>query len=165
MSVIINWIDLPIEGASYRYTLFLPMGNLMVYQIANVITKTEWAFDSIKNEPLSENKQCDDLQQYLNNPNTQLDINLQKQGSCFRNKVWAEICKIPSGQVATYSELATTLNSGARAVANACRHNAFPGVIPCHRVVAKSGLGGYMGEISGKCMDIKLSLLEMESKS
>ena len=88
---------------------------------------------------------------------------LQKQGTDFRNKVWAEICKIPVGQVLSYSVIAEKVDSGARAVANACRDNPFPGIIPCHRVVSVSGLGGYMGQTSGKFFEIKKNLLLIES--
>lgn len=165
MSLVINWIDLLPEQVSHCYRISLPMGSLVIYQVDDVVTKTEWSFDTMSHEPPFGNKQCDDIQRYLSYPDYQLNINLQKQGSQFRNKVWAEMCKIPAGQVATYSDLAKSIGSGARAVANACRNNAFPAIIPCHRVVSISGLGGYMGETSGKCMDIKIALLEMEAKA
>ncbi|MCK5190962.1 MAG: MGMT family protein [Methylococcales bacterium] len=109
-----------------------------------------------------DNSQCKQIQDYLNNPTSSLSVNLQKQGSDFRNKVWAEICKIPVGKVLSYSELASKAGSGARAVANACRDNPFPGIIPCHRVVSVSGLGGYMGQTSGKLFSIKEKLLAIE---
>jgi methylated-DNA-[protein]-cysteine S-methyltransferase len=66
--------------------------------------------------------------------------------------------------VISYSELAKKIDSGARAVANACRSNPFPGLIPCHRVVSVNGLGGYAGETSGKFLEIKRKLLLLESK-
>ncbi len=54
--------------------------------------------------------------------------------------------QIPSGEVKTYGALAAQLGSSAKAVGNACRNNPFPLVIPCHRVVAASGIGGYAGD-------------------
>ncbi|MCK5354927.1 MAG: MGMT family protein, partial [Methyloprofundus sp.] len=47
-------------------------------------------------------------------------------------------------------------------LANACRKNPFPLIIPCHRVVAKTGLGGYAGETTGKLIEIKAALLQHE---
>ena len=138
-------------------------GILIIYQVDNIITKTEWNVDQSEQIPFVVNDQCKQIQDYLDNPTISVTVNLQKQGSSFRNKVWAEICKIPVGQVLSYSELASKVGSGARAVANACRDNPFPGIIPCHRVVAISGLGGYMGETSGKFLEIKKKLLLIES--
>jgi methylated-DNA-[protein]-cysteine S-methyltransferase len=164
LPITINWINLASAKTSNCYKLSLPMGNLMVYQLDGVIIKTAWSFDNIEGESFSKSKLCDNIQQYLNNPSSELEVKLKKQDSDFRHQVWTEICRIPMGQVATYSDVAKEIGSGARAVASACRHNAFPGIIPCHRVVAKSGLGGYTGETKGQCMDIKIALLAMESK-
>ena len=62
----------------------------------------------------------------------------------------------------TYGELAKLLNSSARAVGGACRANPISLVIPCHRVVASNGLGGYGGATAGKRLAIKQWLLEHE---
>ncbi|MDX2507460.1 MAG: methylated-DNA--[protein]-cysteine S-methyltransferase [Gammaproteobacteria bacterium] len=67
-------------------------------------------------------------------------------GTQFQQKVWQALLQIPSGQVKTYGELAKELNTSPRAVGNACRHNPFPLVVPCHRVVSASGVGGYAGD-------------------
>ena len=69
-------------------------------------------------------------------------------GTKFQLAVWKEITKITSGNTKTYSELANILGKpkSARAVANACGKNPFPGPIPCHRVIRSDGsLGGYSG--------------------
>jgi methylated-DNA-[protein]-cysteine S-methyltransferase len=65
-------------------------------------------------------------------------------GTPFQLRVWRAIYDIPFGETRTYGQLATLLGSGARAVANACGANPLPIIIPCHRVVAKSGIGGFM---------------------
>ena len=69
-------------------------------------------------------------------------------GTKFQLAVWKEIAKIAPGSTKTYSELANILGKpkSARAVANACGKNPFPGPIPCHRVIRSDGsLGGYSG--------------------
>ena len=69
-------------------------------------------------------------------------------GTKFQLAVWKEIAKIIPGETKTYSELANILGKpkSARAVANACGKNPYPGPIPCHRVIRSDGsLGGYSG--------------------
>ena len=81
---------------------------------------------------------------YLQRPHQAFSLPTQLAGSAFQQKVWLAIYAIPLGQTRTYSELASQLQSGPRAVANACGANCLPLAIPCHRVVAKNGLGGFM---------------------
>jgi methylated-DNA-[protein]-cysteine S-methyltransferase len=88
---------------------------------------------------------------------------LLKQGSTYRNQVWTALCDIPFGATISYSALAKKINSSARAVGNACRDNPFPLLIPCHRVISVSGIGGYCGRIDGNLMTIKHKLLEFEA--
>ena len=69
-------------------------------------------------------------------------------GTKFQLAVWTEIAKIKSGNTKTYLEIANLLGKpkSARAVANACGKNPYPGPIPCHRVIRSDGsLGGYSG--------------------
>ncbi len=163
MSLIINWIKL--ENSSDKLIEIPCLDNvLVVYSAKNVITKTEWRGLKTEEEPLAALKTpyCRILQ-YLTNPEGRLNVDVKMQGSHFRHKVWAEICKIPAGQTLTYSALADRVDSAARAVANACRDNPYPGIIPCHRVVAVSGLGGFMGQTGGELLDIKQRLLNYEA--
>lgn len=78
----------------------------------------------------------------------------------FTRKVHDQIAKIPYGQTATYSEIAALVGhpGAARAVGTACGKNTLLFSVPCHRVVATTGLGGYAGRL-----DIKAHLLQMES--
>ena len=83
-------------------------------------------------------------------------------GTKFQLAVWTEIAKIMPGTTKTYSELANLLGKpkSARAVANACGKNPYPGPIPCHRVIRSDGsLGGYSG-MGG--IETKQKLLERE---
>jgi AraC family transcriptional regulator of adaptative response/methylated-DNA-[protein]-cysteine methyltransferase len=59
----------------------------------------------------------------------------------FQKKVWAEVRKIPVGEVRTYSEIAERVGAGkaVRAVGTACTRVPLVVVIPCHRVVRKGG--------------------------
>jgi len=102
---------------------------------------------------------------FANAGHFQFNCEMQEQnhhkGTPYQQRVWKAICAIPAGQVATYQEIAQQLGSGARAVANACGANHLPLLVPCHRVVAKTGLGGFMrGNPKGKT--IKTWLLKHE---
>ncbi len=74
---------------------------------------------------------------------------MKLKGTDFQIKVWNEIKKIPKGSVRTYKEIAIAINhpKSYRAVANACKKNPYPIVIPCHRVIKSNGsVGGYFGK-------------------
>ena len=101
------------------------------------------------------------IEAYLHNVLNGFNLPIFHRGTPFQQKVWHEISKIPLYETRTYSELAAELKSSPRAVANACGANHLPLVVPCHRVVAKNGLGGFMqGEAGGET--IKQWLLEHE---
>jgi AraC family transcriptional regulator, regulatory protein of adaptative response / methylated-DNA-[protein]-cysteine methyltransferase len=74
-----------------------------------------------------------------------LDLPLDVAGSRFQDRVWRALRAIPRGEVRGYAEVAAAIGapSAVRAVANACGANPVAIAIPCHRVVARSGLGGY----------------------
>ena len=102
--------------------------------------------------------------EYLDNPQAPLDIPFAVKGTHFQKRVWRAIATIPPGETWTYGELADKVSSGPRAVANVCGANHVPLVIPCHRVVAKSGLGGFMqGKENG--LAVKQWLLDHEKKT
>ncbi len=102
------------------------------------------------------------FERYFENSRWQFDIDLEVQGTLFQKRVWQALTKIPQGSVRRYGELATALDSSPRAVGNACRVNPLPIIVPCHRVVAANGLGGFMGQRSGDELDIKRWLLRHE---
>lgn len=103
-----------------------------------------------------------ELQCYFRDPAWKFGVPLLIHGTPFRMKVWRHLRTLASGEVASYGDIAATLASSARAVGGACRANAIPIIIPCHRVVAHSGIGGFSGATSGPSMRIKRWLLEHE---
>lgn len=101
---------------------------------------------------------CDYSQQAHNN----WLLDLADKGTPFQRKVWRHLQTIPMGTTQSYGEVAKALNSSARAVGNACRANPFLLVVPCHRVVKKTGIGGFGGKIDGEAVAIKQWLLAHE---
>ena len=161
MTIIVNWVK---QENTKESVIEIPLleEKFIIYSVAQVITKTEWHLEQVTT--LEGNPQWQAVQQYITNPVDILTVDLKQQGSDYRQKVWAQMCEIPVGQTLTYSALAKQIGSAARAVANACRDNPFPGIIPCHRVVAVSGLGGYMGQTTGRALEIKRKLLAKEAE-
>lgn len=76
---------------------------------------------------------------------TRFDLPLVPAGTPFERRVWTAMAEIPYGEIRCYGELAETVGSAPRAVGRACGRNPIPVVIPCHRVLARTGLGGYSG--------------------
>lgn len=87
-------------------------------------------------------------------------IPVDPEGTEFQKQVWSELREIPAGKTVTYTEMADRLGRerASRAVGTACGRNPILFLVPCHRVVAKEGLGGFvMG------LDAKKKLLNLES--
>lgn len=100
------------------------------------------------------------IARYVAGESQSADVPLDVRGSQFQKRVWAALRRIPRGETRTYSEIARRMGtpSAARAVGRACAANPTPVVVPCHRVVAKSGaLGGFARGAARK-----RSLLELE---
>jgi len=87
---------------------------------------------------------CEQIVQYLQQPSATFKLPVSQCGTAFQQRVWQAISEIPLGQTRSYSDIARLIGSGPRAVANACGANSLPLVVPCHRVVAKNGIGGFM---------------------
>lgn len=85
----------------------------------------------------------------------------------FLRNVRTQLCNVPRGEVVTYGELAALAGSprAARAVGTACRTNPYQLIVPCHRVVAANGIGGYMGTTGQENLWIKKELLRREGST
>jgi methylated-DNA-[protein]-cysteine S-methyltransferase len=92
---------------------------------------------------------AEQLSRYFADPAYRFDLPLAPVGSAYQQRVWAAIASIPRGQVRTYGDVARLIGSAPRAVGQACGANWFPLVIPCHRVTAAGGLGGFANHDDG----------------
>jgi len=86
---------------------------------------------------------CRQIVAFTADPDFMFDLPLAERGTGFQRRVWAAISAIPRGHTRGYGDIARELGSAARAVGQACGTNYFPLVIPCHRVVAAAGIGGF----------------------
>ena len=105
------------------------------------------------------------LQAYFRDPHYHFTLPLEPAGTLFQCRVWDVLRRIPPGKTRSYGALAQQLGSGPRAIGGACRANPIPVVIPCHRVVAVQGMGGFMGMTRGRGLQLKQRLLAHERPS
>jgi len=101
------------------------------------------------------------MKAFLGGTRKNFELPLEVKGTDFQTSVWKALRRIPYGQSKTYTEVATKVGKpkACRAVGNAVGKNPFPIIIPCHRVKARGGLGGFSGGLP-----IKRWLLEKESR-
>jgi methylated-DNA-[protein]-cysteine S-methyltransferase len=114
-------------------------------------------------DPVAE-QAAQQVARYLADPDFRFGLPLADAGSAFQQRVWAAISSIPRGSVQTYGQVAKHIGSAPRAVGQACGANWFPLVIPCHRVTAAGGLGGFSNhdDENGFHLSVKRWLLTHE---
>ena len=99
------------------------------------------------------------LEEYFAGERTAFDLTMELDGTDFQREVWAELARIPYGTTISYGELARRVGrpTGPRAVGQANGRNPIPIIVPCHRVLAGNGIGGYGGGLP-----VKRALLALE---
>lgn len=135
--------------------------NLEIYGDENGISEIKFV-NFYKNLSTNDEnlKLCiDELNRYFKGDLKSFSVKLNITGTKFEKDVYNALLKIPYGEIRTYKEIAKSINhpKAYRAVGNANSKNKIPIIIPCHRVVSNSGIGGYTGGIN-----IKENLLKIE---
>ena len=92
------------------------------------------------------------LEEYFAGERTEFDLRMELDGTPFQREVWAELSRIPYGETISYGELARRVGrpNGPRAVGQANGRNPIAIIVPCHRVLASNGIGGYGGGLTCK---------------
>jgi methylated-DNA-[protein]-cysteine S-methyltransferase len=92
------------------------------------------------------------LEEYFAGERTGFDVPMELDGTTFQKEVWRELSRIPYGETISYGELARRVGrpKGPRAVGQANGKNPIPIIVPCHRVLASNGIGGYGGGLPMK---------------
>lgn len=103
------------------------------------------------------------LNHYFKDSTFKFDLPITLQGTEFQIRVWQTMQELLPGQTVSYGILARLLETGARAIGNACRRNPIPIIVPCHRIVGANGMGGFNGSCQGQPLSIKAWLLQHES--
>jgi len=165
MARVLLWLNSELFMA-YQAKLPVPFGVLGIRCTGEALTGIDFL-------PVSEKPQCatsafaetvcEQLLRYLENPDAQFSVPLELNGTAHQKKVWQAMLAIPRGQTRSYGEIAAELKSCAQAVGQACGANPIPVIVPCHRIVGKTGLGGFAHHTSGTPLDIKRWLLAHEA--
>lgn len=163
MSIQVVW-QTEMSGPEAQERIVLPHAELLLMLVGNVIVASTW--QPCNNVHAStESKVVQNVKRLLLSPDAEtFQVKLYRQGTPYSQRVWQNLLQIPFGKVMCYSDLAIRLDSGPRAVAQACKANPYAGIIPCHRVVAKSGIGGFMGQSQGPRVQLKQQLLAYEQQ-
>lgn len=153
------------DPSRYAAVVSTPIGLLGVVVADSALTELDFLADWMPRiAPRSEValRVAEQLLAYFTTPGFKFSLPLAPAGTPFQRKLWLAMSEIPCGETQTYGQLAARIASSARAVGGGCRANPIPIVIPCHRVVAQTGLGGYMGEQAGASFSLKRALLLYE---
>jgi methylated-DNA-[protein]-cysteine S-methyltransferase len=137
-----------------------PVGPLTIREAGGAIVGIHWGRDGDDAATPLLAEAMRQLDAYFAGRLTRFDLPLAAQGSGFDQRVWAAMRRIPYGSTARYSDLARDVGSAPRAIGGACGRNPIPIVVPCHRVLARGGLGGYSG---GAGLPTKQALLALEA--
>ena len=132
----------------------------MLAQQGDALVSVQWGelADSRVTPLLTEAVQ--QIENYFAGDLQQFDLPLDYQCSENQRLICQAMMEIPYGETVTYGDLDAATGSSAQAVGNACGGNPFPIIVPCHRVLAADGLGGYSGQGG---LETKIALLKMES--
>ena len=122
--------------------------------ISKVDTETETSGDLITAEAAKQ------LREYFAGERTVFDFPINPDGTDFQKRVWKALLGIPYGKALSYGEVAKLIGSSksCRAVGNAVGKNPILIAIPCHRVKAANGIGGFSAGI-----EVKKYLLKKEN--
>lgn len=119
-----------------------PLGWLTVIAADGAITALDWRRGRADRNPLLD-RAADQLAAYFAGTLRDFDLPLRPAGGELQQKVCAAMCAIPYGETREYGQIARGLGMAAQPVGQACGANSIPVIIPCHRVVGASGLGGF----------------------
>lgn len=158
--------DFHAVSTGFSAVLALPFGGLGILADSTHLRRLEFLPPAspvrAPENPIAE-RAASQIMLWLDDPERPFDLPLAECGTPFRIRVWRAISAIACGERRTYGSLAEELGSAPRAVGQACGANPFPIVVPCHRVVSSSGLGGFANATAGYLMDTKCWLLQFEA--
>jgi methylated-DNA-[protein]-cysteine S-methyltransferase len=136
-----------------------PVGDLTIAEDDGGIVALEWGWGSLQESSLLLLRTKAALEAYFDGAALPDDLPLRPAGTAYRQKVWQALRAIPPGETRSYIDIARVAGGSPRSVGGANAANPIPILIPCHRVVATTGIGGYSG---GGGLETKKALLALE---
>ena len=143
-----------------QLSLHTPIGDLTVSEEDGAIVALDWGWSRDQTATQLLRRACGQLHAYFDWELRAFDLPTAPAGTPYRRRVWQSLCSIPYGQTRSYGAIATLAGGSARSVGQANGCNPIPIIIPCHRVVASTHLGGYSG---GEGLATKRFLLALEA--
>jgi methylated-DNA-[protein]-cysteine S-methyltransferase len=145
-----------------QLSLHTQIGDITVSEDDGHIVALDWGWGRDQSEtPLLARARAL-LHAYFDGNLVDFDLPLAPAGTPYRQRVWAALCRIPAGATRSYLDIAREVGGSPRSVGGANAVNPIPILIPCHRVVATGGLGGYSG---GDGLITKRLLLDLEARA
>ena len=143
-----------------QLSLHTPIGDITVFEEDGAIVSLDWGWvrEQARSAVLDRGQQ--QIKAYFDGELTDFDLPLAPVGTAYRLEVWRALCEIPYGETRSYLDIAHKVGGSARSVGQANGHNPIPLIIPCHRVVAATHIGGYSG---GEGLPTKRWLLALEN--
>lgn len=147
-----------------RLVMNTPLGALALVSQGGALVALDWSDESADAAPPDDPvlaRAAEQLTEYFAGKRRAFDLPLAPRGTPFRQMVWRAMLDIPYGETRSYGDVARALRSGPRAVGGACGANPLPVIVPCHRILASAGLGGYSGRGG---LEVKQFLLRLEAQ-
>lgn len=139
-----------------------PIGDITIFEEHEALVSLDWGWVEIQQQTGLLLRARDQLQDYFDGVRRDFDVPLAPCGTIYQRKVWQALQAIPFGETRTYADIARAVGGSPRAVGQANGRNPLPVLIPCHRVVAAQGIGGYSGADG---VESKIWLLAQEART
>ena len=136
-----------------------PYGDLSVTEQDGAIVALDWETPRVSQTSTLLTEATQQLAAYFAGDLKVFDLPLAPKGDAFQQSVCEAMLRIPYGETTTYGTIADKLETYGQPVGNACGKNSIPIIIPCHRVLAADGIGGYSGDGG---VERKIELLKLE---
>ncbi len=145
-----------------QLSLHTALGDLSVAEEDGAIVSLDWGWARDQAPTALLCLARDQLFAYFDGRLTRFDLPLNPLGSPYRRGVWSALLTIPYSATRSYAEVARQAGGSPRSVGQANGANPIPIIIPCHRVLAGNGIGGYSG---GEGLPTKRALLALEARA
>jgi methylated-DNA-[protein]-cysteine S-methyltransferase len=143
-----------------QLSLHTPVGDITVAEEDGAIVSVDWGWVRDQAETALLLRAREQLEAYFDGELRDFELPLALTGTAYRMAVWQALRTVPYGTVCSYRALAAKAGGSPRSVGQANGRNPIPLIIPCHRVVATTHLGGYSG---GDGLPTKRWLLNLEN--
>ena len=127
-----------------------------------MIVAVDWGWGRDQTETETLRRARAELHDYFDGKLDSFSLPLNPAGTAYRRRVWQALRDIPYGATRSYAEIARVAGGAPRSVGQANAANPIPIIIPCHRVLAANGIGGYSG---GDGLATKRYLLALETRA